>query len=153
MAHSSTSSLVVDKPESYQMADPTLCKTEANILADTASVTRQQDLEEVPIKPAGHDPKSFPDGGWEAWLVVSGAFCCLFCSFGWINCKWINNRFSISCRLKRTPVVAPRYRSLPSILPDPSATELLSEHRLVDCIARSIFNVCRSRFSLVYRAG
>ena len=24
-------------------------------------------------------------GGWEAWLVVSGGFACLFCSFGWIN--------------------------------------------------------------------
>lgn len=32
-----------------------------------------------------NDPDSFPDGGWEAWLAVSGAFCCLFCSFGWIN--------------------------------------------------------------------
>ncbi|KAF2083780.1 putative monocarboxylate permease [Saccharata proteae CBS 121410] len=31
------------------------------------------------------DPKSFPDGGSHAWLVVLGGFCCLFCSFGWIN--------------------------------------------------------------------
>ena len=26
------------------------------------------------------DSGAFPDGGWEAWLAVSGAFCCLFCS-------------------------------------------------------------------------
>lgn len=46
-----------------------------------------KELEEVPLKPGAHDPKSFPDGGWEAWLVVSGAFCVMFCSFGWINCQ------------------------------------------------------------------
>ncbi|KAL9615530.1 MAG: hypothetical protein Q9167_000043 [Letrouitia subvulpina] len=54
---------------------------EANVLAD---------LEDDPVKSkpaiAGFDPTSFPDGGPQAWLVVSGAFCCLFCSFGWINC-------------------------------------------------------------------
>ncbi|OAA66539.1 Major facilitator superfamily domain, general substrate transporter [Niveomyces insectorum RCEF 264] len=26
-----------------------------------------------------------PDGGWEAWSVVFGAWCTSFCSFGWIN--------------------------------------------------------------------
>ena len=33
------------------------------------------------------DPSEFPDGGLKAWLVVLGAFCCLFCGFGWINCE------------------------------------------------------------------
>src|SRR5271163_3853617 len=28
------------------------------------------------------DPKSFPDGGLEAWSVVVGAMCALFVSFG-----------------------------------------------------------------------
>ena len=36
--------------------------------------------------PPGLDPSAFPDGGVEAWTVVAGAFCCLFVSFGWINC-------------------------------------------------------------------
>ncbi|KAJ4357131.1 uncharacterized protein N0V89_001706 [Didymosphaeria variabile] len=35
---------------------------------------------------AGPDPKAFPDGGLEAWLVVMGGFCAVFASFGWINC-------------------------------------------------------------------
>ena len=35
------------------------------------------------------DPSQFPDGGLAAWLVVAGAFCCVFCSFGWINCEII----------------------------------------------------------------
>lgn len=32
-----------------------------------------------------------PDGGAQAWLVVLGAFCGLFVSFGWINCKSCRN--------------------------------------------------------------
>jgi hypothetical protein len=39
----------------------------------------------VPI--SGPDPASFPDGGFEAWLVVAGGFCTVFASFGWINCR------------------------------------------------------------------
>lgn len=29
-----------------------------------------------------------PDGGFQAWMTVLGAFCGLFVSFGWINCKY-----------------------------------------------------------------
>lgn len=38
----------------------------------------------APATPAIGPP---PDGGAQAWLVVLGAFCGLFVSFGWINCK------------------------------------------------------------------
>lgn len=31
-------------------------------------------------------PSVPPDGGAKAWLAVLGAWCCLFCTFGWINC-------------------------------------------------------------------
>lgn len=31
-------------------------------------------------------PSQFPDGGKDAWLCLLGGFCCLFCSFGWLNC-------------------------------------------------------------------
>lgn len=37
--------------------------------------------------PPVFDPRDNPDGGRDAWLVVLGAFCCMFCSFGWINCE------------------------------------------------------------------
>ncbi|KAJ0414074.1 MFS general substrate transporter [Aspergillus carlsbadensis] len=33
----------------------------------------------------GLDPSDFPDGGLKAWSVVAGGWCCLFCSYGWIN--------------------------------------------------------------------
>ncbi|KAK5377550.1 hypothetical protein LTR20_002011 [Exophiala xenobiotica] len=41
----------------------------------------------VPSQPANPlDPSAFPEGGLKAWTVVAGAVCCLFVSFGWINC-------------------------------------------------------------------
>lgn len=46
---------------------------------------------EVPIQqPETGDEKSplvSPDGGLAAWLVVLGAWCTSFCSFGWLNSK------------------------------------------------------------------
>jgi MFS family permease len=37
-------------------------------------------------KETAPSPSPFPDGGRKAWLVVLGAWCCMFASFGWINC-------------------------------------------------------------------
>ena len=74
--------------------EKTPSKTEANIMPDTADEGAEKDMEkqmdEKKPTPGMMDPSSFPDGGTEAWLVVFGAFCCLFCSFGWINCKLIS---------------------------------------------------------------
>ncbi|KAI1497194.1 major facilitator superfamily domain-containing protein [Biscogniauxia marginata] len=36
--------------------------------------------------PAGPDPDTFPDGGFEAWFCIAGGFCTVFSSFGWVNC-------------------------------------------------------------------
>lgn len=69
--------------------------TEANIFPESAAEA-EADLEKtgnipkpapVPAPaPGGVHPADFPDGGWEACLVVLGGWLCLFCSFGWINC-------------------------------------------------------------------
>lgn len=67
-------------------------KTEANIFPE-AETTAEADLENHGVAPkqdasassGGHAPPGFPDGGSEAWMTVFGSFCCLFCSFGWIN--------------------------------------------------------------------
>lgn len=59
----------------------------------TGDETKETDPEKSPVEPPPlnpmMDPSSFPDGGWEAWLVVLGSFCNMFVSFGWINCMWI----------------------------------------------------------------
>ena len=96
MAGSSTSSIDAEKDKAglaqAQDVDSTkdIKATDANIMAGTADEPHEADLEkgegsQKPANPSPFDPSSFPDGGLEAWLAVSGAFCCLFCSFGWIN--------------------------------------------------------------------
>lgn len=66
-------------------------ETEANIFPEN-EVEAHADLEnggleakQAPVA-GGVNPADFPDGGLEAWLVVLGCWCGLFCSFGWINC-------------------------------------------------------------------
>lgn len=106
----STSSAVNEKPDppTKKPSEPHRetgehPETEASALPDTSdeSAPEIQDEEkgEADRKPvlAGFDPASFPDGGLKAWLAVSGAFCCLFCSFGWINCE--SAPYKISCLL------------------------------------------------------
>lgn len=71
-------------------------ETDANIYSDPDNVV-QGDLEkageaggepelQAAAPPAGLNPADFPDGGLQAWLVVAGGWCGLFCTFGLINC-------------------------------------------------------------------
>lgn len=60
---------------------------------DAATIHSNADLEKNartpshnPLPPGAPNPANFPDGGRAAWLVVLGAWCAMFCSFGWINC-------------------------------------------------------------------
>jgi len=47
-------------------------------------------------KPESPKPNTeFPDGGLKAWLVVLGAFCGLFISFGWTNCATISPNVAV----------------------------------------------------------
>ncbi|CAK7205798.1 hypothetical protein SEUCBS139899_008577 [Sporothrix eucalyptigena] len=51
--------------------------------------TKTEDVPAAPAPPAGPpgmNPADFPDGGLQAWLVVFGGWCGLFCTFGLINC-------------------------------------------------------------------
>lgn len=100
LSSASTTSTVHEKPDSptRKSSDPHRGngeppETEASALPDTSDEsppeTQDEEKGEADAKPvfSGFDPASFPDGGLKAWLAVSGAFCCLFCSFGWINCE------------------------------------------------------------------
>ena len=129
--------------------------TEANALPDTADEPRVIDLEMAAIDekkppPGPMDPASFPDGGFKAWLVVLGAFCCLFCSFGWINCIFPPSPLayhpttllggSSTNQHQKKPN---RYRRLPRILPnDPPAGPLALDHFL-DPLPRNLQHVRR----------
>ncbi|KAK7178685.1 monocarboxylate [Paraphaeosphaeria sporulosa] len=53
----------------------------------------QQVLDEARVEPttatepiSPYHPSQFPDGGRDAYLCLLGGTCCLFCSFGWLNC-------------------------------------------------------------------
>lgn len=40
-------------------------------------------VEDNKERPQAED--AFPEGGLKAWAVVAGAFCVLFCTFGYLN--------------------------------------------------------------------
>lgn len=66
-------------------------ETEANIFPEQiveaeADIEKGEQIEKPAPVVGGTAPADFPDGGIEAWLVVLGGWCALFCSFGWINC-------------------------------------------------------------------
>ncbi|KAL8738911.1 MAG: hypothetical protein Q9181_000363 [Wetmoreana brouardii] len=79
-----------DKGSPHTQSSPKLAptrkeppQTDANILPETSDESPEisSDFEKADpeAKPtfAGIDPSSFPDGGLQAWLAVSGAFCCI----------------------------------------------------------------------------
>ncbi|KAI9809617.1 MAG: hypothetical protein M1825_000049 [Sarcosagium campestre] len=76
-------------PFRKQSLEPIPSRTDANKLPEVDTEAKgdvESGTAEKSKHPPGMDPASFPDGGLQAWLVVLGGFCCLFCSFGWINC-------------------------------------------------------------------
>ena len=114
-------------PNHLQDVEPVSAQTEANILPETAENPAEADLEKAVSekKPAVGmiDPSSFPDGGFEAWMVVAGAFCCLFVSFGWINCK---SAHCLTLKLVLIDFASRRHWRFPRLLPNTSAIFVFS---------------------------
>lgn len=50
--------------------------------------------------PPGLRPSDFPDGGAEAWLVVFGGWCALFCTFGLVNCVGVFQQYYVQGPLR-----------------------------------------------------
>jgi len=71
-------------------AAPSVDETKRDVVSDV----EQPPVEEKHDEPSPADaspvnpwhPSQFPDGGKAAYLTLLGGFCCLFCSFGWLNC-------------------------------------------------------------------
>lgn len=82
-------------PPSTEQISSKNIETEANIFSEP-EVEAEADIEREKVQlaptPGGPNPADFPDGGRQAWLAVLGGWCCLFCSFGWINCKPLHKK-------------------------------------------------------------
>lgn len=63
---------------------------------DVERATSPSTPEEQVAAPAGPSPGDFPDGGREAWLVVFGGWCALFCTFGLINCVGVFQAYYVA---------------------------------------------------------
>lgn len=50
--------------------------------------------------PPGMNPADFPEGGLEAWLVVFGGWCSLFCTFGLVNCIGVFEEYFVNGPLR-----------------------------------------------------
>ncbi|KAF5546003.1 monocarboxylate transporter 2 [Fusarium mexicanum] len=85
-------------------------KTEANIHPEPANAVAadlergdndEKKQEQPPAgPPPGMAPADFPDGGSEAWLVVFGGWCALFCTFGLVNCVGVFQKYYVSGPLR-----------------------------------------------------
>lgn len=71
-----------DRNDELPDVDPPIVENEK-----PSRLSSQEDLPPPVQAHVGPDPAAFPDGGWEAWLVVAGGFCTIFSSLGWINCE------------------------------------------------------------------
>lgn len=85
------------------------------MMPETADEPQELDLEKAleaegkPKPPGVMDPASFPDGGAKAWLATSGAFACLFCSFGWVRAS---SELSPMCISSSRNILLPRHGSI-----------------------------------------
>ena len=82
----STYDLDQHSPNSSNMAQQDMeSDSEATITVQGPPQETPEKQEKVNMNP--WHPDQYPDGGFKAWLVTAGAFFCVFCSFGWINCE------------------------------------------------------------------
>ena len=97
----------------------------------------EKDTESVGTPPssASNTANTIPDGGFEAWMVVAGAWCTSFCSFGWIN----SQSGKPLCSLKQLTVR--RCRCIPRLLRKKYAQTILGQHDLLDCVLGDLFLV------------
>jgi hypothetical protein len=70
---------------SFRGSEIDISKNQAEEGAESDAAGEKAERSSETVVPAYS--KDAPDGGTVAWLVVLGAWCTSFCSFGWINSK------------------------------------------------------------------
>ena len=84
----------IQAPKDFRSSVPSLLSISSNrhpiAPSPLDTVLRHQARAEFEHKakpvPSGTSQAEYPDGGIKAWIVVAGAWCAFFCSFGWISC-------------------------------------------------------------------
>lgn len=77
-------SSIANSLDELQKHTPPIPDVEQPPVEDEKTETNTSTTAPEPISP--FHPSQFPDGGKDAYLCLLGSFCCLFCSFGWLNC-------------------------------------------------------------------
>ena len=88
------------QPDNQTPADPTKPSRDGPIEKDLESGhPPSDDTKPAAAAPAPAGPPGagdFPDGGLEAWLVVFGGWCALFCTFGLVNCVGVFQEYYLN---------------------------------------------------------
>ena len=87
------------------------------------------------LGPDEEAPAPEKDGGTAAWLVVLGAWCVSFCSYGWIN------SMSQSLLTSTSTLTPPRHRNLPRILRIRPPQQLHHLANLLDPLSPNLLHV------------
>jgi hypothetical protein len=115
----------------------TIHETEISItpvkLSNEANAAATRSIEKPPAWDNDDPP---PDGGITAWLVVLGAWCILFCSFGWINSMLLPHPLPYS-RSNRND----RHGDISELLRDHSSTRVRPQHDILDSLAAGFLHV------------
>ena len=88
--HSQTSMSVDDKPPPLPPVN----------ITDPEKQITEAPKQPLPAAQIGPSPTDFPDGGLQAWLVVFGGWCALFCTFGLINCIGVFEQYYVAVPLR-----------------------------------------------------
>lgn len=109
---------------------------DGDTLCSTGDRSVHSSIHNVPQVDVVQSPKGIPDGGFQAWRVVLGGFCCMFCSFGWINCKF---QRAVTFEVAN---MAQRHWHIPGLLPKDSISKRLSIYNRMDIFDRNLYGLC-----------
>ncbi|KAH9217959.1 major facilitator superfamily transporter [Leptodontidium sp. 2 PMI_412] len=82
---STTTASIPDFEKAAVAGDPEIVNTQPTPFTDTEDKPHEKPGTAPASTASAWNSSDAPDGGVTAWLVVFGAWCTSFCSFGWLN--------------------------------------------------------------------